>query len=171
MLSSLALAQRQENKSSENRRLQSSFDARIHIRSQIYTCYYCSLILTWLSCWLEGPTTAQARAASWLECHPGNRKVSGSIPSHGTCLGCRFGPWLMCVWEATGQRFFPSRSPPISPGGGGKEEKKRNDCHMAGGSPSRSRQGHRQQQPDRIKWLHPTEQGQACLSNLVWVKV
>ena len=25
--------------------------------------------------------------------HPSKQKVPGSIPSRGTCLGCRFGPW------------------------------------------------------------------------------
>ena len=33
--------------------------------------------------------------AQWGEQHPTKRKVTGSIPGQGTCLGCRFGPWLV----------------------------------------------------------------------------
>ena len=57
---------------------------------------------------------------SWLKhCPinwPRNCKVMGSIPCQGTCLGCRFGPWLGYLWEATNQcfshqSFFSSLSP------------------------------------------------------------
>ena len=37
--------------------------------------------------------TALAGVAQWIECWPVNQRVSGLIPSEGTCLGCRFGPW------------------------------------------------------------------------------
>ena len=33
-----------------------------------------------------------AGVAQWLECQPVNHRVTGSIPSQGTCLGCRPGP-------------------------------------------------------------------------------
>ena len=32
--------------------------------------------------------------AQWVECGRLNRKITGSIPSQGTCLGCRPGPQL-----------------------------------------------------------------------------
>ena len=35
---------------------------------------------------------ALAGVAQWVERHPVNRKVTGSIPDHGTCLG--YGPGL-----------------------------------------------------------------------------
>ena len=28
----------------------------------------------------------------WIECRPENQKITSSIPSQGTCLGCRPGP-------------------------------------------------------------------------------
>ena len=41
--------------------------------------------------------TALAGVAQWIECQPANQRVSGSIPSQGTCLGCRPGPqWGAC---------------------------------------------------------------------------
>ena len=33
-----------------------------------------------------------AGVAQWIECQPVNQRVIGSIPSQGTCLGCRPGP-------------------------------------------------------------------------------
>ena len=36
--------------------------------------------------------TAQAGAAHWTEHRPANQRVTSSIPSQGTCLGCRPGP-------------------------------------------------------------------------------
>ena len=33
-----------------------------------------------------------AGVAQWIECPPENQRVAGSIPSQGTCLGCRLGP-------------------------------------------------------------------------------
>ena len=35
---------------------------------------------------------ALAGVAQWIECQPTNQRVTGSIPSQGTCLGCRPGP-------------------------------------------------------------------------------
>ena len=32
---------------------------------------------------------ALAGVAQWIECWPANQKVTGSIPSQGTCLGYR----------------------------------------------------------------------------------
>ena len=36
--------------------------------------------------------TAMAGVAKWTECWPVTQRVTGSIPSQGTCLGCRPGP-------------------------------------------------------------------------------
>ena len=36
---------------------------------------------------------ALADVAQWIEHRPMNQRVPGSIPSQGTCLGCRPGPW------------------------------------------------------------------------------
>ena len=30
-------------------------------------------------------------------------KEGGLLPRQGTHLGCRSGPWLECIWEATNQ--------------------------------------------------------------------
>ena len=35
---------------------------------------------------------ALAGVAQWIECLPANQRVTSSIPSQGTCLGCRPGP-------------------------------------------------------------------------------
>ena len=35
---------------------------------------------------------ALADKAQWIEHQPVNQRVAGSIPSQGTCLGCRPGP-------------------------------------------------------------------------------
>ena len=35
---------------------------------------------------------ALAGVAQWIERPPSNQRVAGSIPSQGTCLGCRPGP-------------------------------------------------------------------------------
>ena len=37
-------------------------------------------------------STALAGVAQWTECRPANQRVTGSIPSQGTCLGCGPGP-------------------------------------------------------------------------------
>ena len=35
---------------------------------------------------------SQPWLAQWIECRPANQRVTNSIPSQGTCLGCRLGP-------------------------------------------------------------------------------
>ena len=35
---------------------------------------------------------ALACVAHWIECRPVNQRVTGLIPSQGTCLGCTPGP-------------------------------------------------------------------------------
>ena len=42
----------------------------------------------------------------WLEPRPVNRKVAGSIPSQGTCLGCGFSPGPGRLREATTNQCF-----------------------------------------------------------------
>ena len=42
---------------------------------------------------------------SWLECHPIHQKGGDSILREGTCLGCRFDPWLGRIWEAANWCF------------------------------------------------------------------
>ena len=37
---------------------------------------------------------AVAGVAQCIECLPVNQRVTALIPSQGTCLGCRPGPWL-----------------------------------------------------------------------------
>ena len=32
--------------------------------------------------------------AQWIDCQPVNQRVTSSIPSQGTGLGCRYGPHL-----------------------------------------------------------------------------
>ena len=39
-------------------------------------------------------TSALAGVAQWIECQPANQRVTGSIPSQGTRLGCGPGPQL-----------------------------------------------------------------------------
>ena len=46
----------------------------------------------WLQPWLVQLTG---------RCHPAKRKVTGSIPGQGTCVGYRFSPLLGYVQEAT----------------------------------------------------------------------
>ena len=43
---------------------------------------------------LEMQLTALAGVAEWIECQPVNQRVTGLIPSQGTCLGCGPGPQL-----------------------------------------------------------------------------
>ena len=38
--------------------------------------------------------------------HPSKRKVTGSIPCQGTCLGCGFGPRSGHIGEASDSDFF-----------------------------------------------------------------
>ena len=37
----------------------------------------------------EKKRKALAGMAQWIECWPANQRVIGSVPSQGTCLGCR----------------------------------------------------------------------------------
>ena len=42
-------------------------------------------------------TTVLAGLAQWIEHQPVNQRVTGLIPSQGTCLGCKPGPhWGAC---------------------------------------------------------------------------
>ena len=50
---------------------------------------------------VRGVGKAPARRLSWLQHHPIHQKVTGSIPSQGTYLGCRFDPQWRRIWEAT----------------------------------------------------------------------
>ena len=43
-------------------------------------------------CNLKKEPRALASVAQWIEHPPANQRVTGSIPSQGTCLGCRPGP-------------------------------------------------------------------------------
>ena len=59
--------------------------------------------------------------AQWVGHHPTNRKFSGSIPGHSTCLGCGPGPQLV-AWEKqlidvslAHRSFSPSISPSLPP--------------------------------------------------------
>ena len=38
---------------------------------------------------INNSTTCLGGVAQWTECLPVNQKVASSIPSQGTCLGCR----------------------------------------------------------------------------------
>ena len=54
---------------------------------------------------------ALAGAAQWIECQPANQRVTGSIPSQGTCLG--FGPGLQLgACERQPHLMFPLFLPP-----------------------------------------------------------
>ena len=48
---------------------------------------------------------ALAGVAQEAGCHPTNRKVTGSIPSQGTCLHCGFGLRSVHEQEATNSYF------------------------------------------------------------------
>ena len=43
---------------------------------------------------LKSKKIAMAGVAEWFEHQSADQRVTGSIPSHGTCLGCRPGPHL-----------------------------------------------------------------------------
>ena len=62
---------------------------------ELTSCFY---LKQWLSC----PSQCCSQLAG---CHPGNWKVTGSFPSQGTRLGCRFDPWSGHVQKATNQCF------------------------------------------------------------------
>ena len=48
-------------------------------------------------CCIKLTKIALAGVAQWIECQPMNQRVTGSIPSQGTCLGCWPGPQLGCA--------------------------------------------------------------------------
>ena len=57
---------------------------------------------------------ALAGVAQWIELWSENQRVIGSIPSQGTCLGCRTGSLVWGAQEATTHRYFsPSLSPSL----------------------------------------------------------
>ena len=41
---------------------------------------------------IQKPTNALAGVAQWIEHQPVNQRITGTIPSQGTCLGCGPGP-------------------------------------------------------------------------------
>ena len=46
--------------------------------------------------WGSARRGTPAGVAQWIECWPPSQRLTGSIPSQGTCLGCGPGPWC---WE------------------------------------------------------------------------
>ena len=57
-------------------------------------------------CLSLSPTVARAGVAQWIGHQPVNQRVTGSIPSQGTCLGCRPGPQVGDAQEATTHGCF-----------------------------------------------------------------
>ena len=55
---------------------------------------------------LQIMNVALGGVAQWIECWPVNRKVTGLIPSQGTCLGCGPDSQWGGMQEAT-DRCFP----------------------------------------------------------------
>ena len=51
--------------------------------------------------YIKGESLALAGIAQWIEHRPVNQRVPGSIPSQGTCLGCRATSSLEGWWKAT----------------------------------------------------------------------
>ena len=61
-------------------------------------------VAQWIGCWYEGDRQENilvriafshlAGVAPETECRSVNQRIAGSIPSQGTCLGCRPGPHL-----------------------------------------------------------------------------
>ena len=51
-----------------------------------------STVIKKLKITLKNKVFALAGVAQWIERRPVNHRVTGSIPSQGTCLGCRPGP-------------------------------------------------------------------------------
>ena len=73
--------------------------------------------MTW---YCECGFCSPGQVAQLLESYHIHQKVAGSIPSHGTYLGCGFDSWSWSVWETTDWCFslisvFLSLSPPSSP--------------------------------------------------------
>ena len=63
-----------------------------------YTILNLHLSILYLTKALKGPWPVWL---SWLEHCSIEQGVMKSIPVQDTCLGCGFGPWLRCIWEAT----------------------------------------------------------------------
>ena len=58
---------------------------------------------------------ALAGVAQWIECQSANQRVASSIPSQGTCMGGRPGPYRRCRRGNYTLLFFPlSLSFPLS---------------------------------------------------------
>ena len=49
-------------------------------------------VSTWMN--LKNAWKAVAGVAQWIVCQPANQRVTGSIPSQDTCLGCGPGPQM-----------------------------------------------------------------------------
>ena len=70
-----------------------------------YVCVcVCIRICTYYIINVSSKVWALAGVAQWIESGPTKQRVAGSIPSHGTCLGCGPGP----LWGAH------ERHPPTS---------------------------------------------------------
>ena len=59
---------------------------------------------------LKVHTFALAGVAQWIERQPMNQRVTGSIPSQGTCLGCKPGLWWGMVVSGNHTLMFLSLS-------------------------------------------------------------
>ena len=64
---------------------------------------------------IKKPHTALVGVPQWIECWPTNQKVTGSIPSQGTCLGCGTGSQQgACERQVHIGIFSPSHSPSLT---------------------------------------------------------
>ena len=69
--------------------------ALLGINPRQINAYILTKICAWVfivSSFVTVKTGALADVAQWIEYEPENQRVAGSIPSQGTCLGCRPGP-------------------------------------------------------------------------------
>ena len=98
MTSAITVQNGLRNKSTNYYFQRESFTFKITVKSGIQmqkrNCKTAILQRMWdvapqhmLSVWLKYNQIALAGVAQWLECHPENQGVTGSIPSQGTCLG------------------------------------------------------------------------------------
>ena len=84
---------------------------------------------------MEKRCTALAGVAQWIECWPANQKVTSSIPSQGTCLGCRPGPQLGACKRQLATNWCFSHTTmflylPPSPSLSKKKERERKDVQF-----------------------------------------